>query len=98
MQMMGIQTGGNGYKLQHIVLDDKGKSVAKTSEIVFWVVCLDRQNTIYLPISKIDLEANSIIVPSQLYGSINDRTRTLIKVTDKGNSIIPSGVLISHRY
>lgn len=98
MQMIGIQTGSNSYKLQHLVPDDKGKIIAKTSEIVLWIVCSDRQRTIYFPISKIDLEANPTIVPSQLYSSMNDRTRTLIKVTDNGNSIIPSGVLIATRH
>ena len=98
MQLIGIQTGDNGYKLQHIILNDKGQSVAKNSEILLWLVCCDSQNTIYFPISKIDLEANITIVPAQLFKAIHDRTRTLIKVTDKGNSIIPSGVLITQRH
>ena len=84
MQLIGVQTGGNGYKLQHIVLNDKGQSVAKNSDIVLWLVCCDSNHTFYFPISKIDLEQNTTIVPSQLYSCIQDRKRSLIKITDTG--------------
>ena len=97
MQFIGIQTGSNGYKLQHIVLNDKGQSVAKSSDIVLWLVYCNDKCIYYFPISKLDLDNNITIVPAQICSSINDRTRTLIKVSDTGNSIIPSGVLVANR-
>ena len=97
MQMVGILSGGNGYKLQHIVLDDKGHSVAKSSDIVFWLVYCNSNTIFYFPISKIDLEENTNIVPAQLYNSIHDRARDLIKVTDTGRSILPYSVLTAPR-
>lgn len=95
--ILGLQTGNNDYRLQHIVANDKGQYVAKDSDIVFWTVINDGRATYYCPISKVDLESNTIIVPAQLYNCIHDRTRRLIKVTDTGKSILPYGVIIKSR-
>lgn len=91
---MGIQFGNYDYKLQQIVMDTDGKPVRKTSDILFWVVADVGKGVLYIPISKIDIEMNKTVVPSQLLACFSDRTRTLLKKTPSGVAAIPFGCLL----
>lgn len=91
-QFMGIQFGSYEYRLQQIVPDTDGKPVQKTSEILFWVVA-DLGNGIpYIPVSKLDIEMNKTVVPSQLIACYTDRT--LLQKTPRGTATIPFGGIL----
>lgn len=94
---LGIQFGNLGYRLQQIVPDTDGKPVQKTSDILFWVAADVGNGTLYVPISKIDIEMNTTVVPAQLLACYNDRTRTLLQKTPKGTATIPSGAIFCRR-
>lgn len=91
---LGIQLGSNGCKLQQIVINGDGVPVTKTSDVVFWIVSDIGSGHLYTPVSKLDMEQNSMIVPSQVLAAYNDRTRTLLRKTPKGTSTIPYGGII----
>ncbi len=93
INFIGLMMGNCGYKLQHIVLDNN-MPVAKTSEILFWVVTESKKGVMYTPVSKFDLENNQTIVLSQILSAYGDQTRTLLKKTDKGTITIPLGGII----
>ena len=93
---VGIQCGSNGgYKLQQLVRDNDGKLIQKTSDVLFWVAGDIGGKTLYIPISKLDLENNNTIVPSQLLASYYDRSRMLLKKTPNGTTTIPYGGIIA---
>lgn len=91
---MGIQFGNCDYKLQQIIPDTDGKPVQKTSDILFWVVADVGNGILYVPVSKLDLELNKTVVPSQLLACYSDRTRTLLRKTSRGVAAIPCGCLL----
>lgn len=91
---LGIQFGNCDFKLQQIVPDENGNPVQKTSEILFWVVADVRNGVLYIPVSKLDMEMNKTIVPSQILACYNDRTRTLLQKTSKGTATIPFGGIL----
>ena len=93
---MGIQFGNCDYKLQQIIMDTDGKPVRKTNDILFWVVADVGKGVLYIPISKIDVEMNRVVVPSQLIACCNDRTRTLLRKTANGTAVIPFGYIMQH--
>ncbi len=93
---MGIQFGNCDYKLQQIVQDTDGKPVQKTSDILFWVVADVGNGVLYIPVSKLDIEMNKTVVPSQLLACYSDRTRSLIKKTPHGTATLPFGAIF-HR-
>ena len=93
-KFLGILCGSSDFKLQQLVRDDTGKLVQKTSEVLFWAVGDIGGRALYIPITKIDLEQNNTIVPSQLLASYHDRTRTLLKKTPNGTTTIPFGGII----
>lgn len=94
---IGLVLGNNGFKLQHIVVGEDSSTVAKVSDILFWVVFFRPNSTVYIPVSKLDMEQNTTFEESQLINSISDRTRTLIRKTDKGTSTIPLSAIIHMR-
>lgn len=91
---MGIQFGSYEYRLQQIVPDTDGKPVQKTSEILFWVVADVGNGILYIPVSKLDIEMNKTVVPSQLIACYTDRTRTLLQKTPRGTATIPFGGIL----
>lgn len=95
---LGIQFGNMDYKLQQIVPDTDGKPVQKTSDILFWVAAEVGNGTLYVPISKIDIEMHTMVVPAQLLACYNDRTRTLLQKTPKGTATIPFGAIFNRRF
>lgn len=90
---MGIEFGSRGYKLKHIIVSD-GEPVEKTSEIMFWVVYDIGGGRLYTPVSKLDMENQTFLVPSQILAAYHDRTRSLIRKTDKGTTVSPFGGII----
>ncbi len=93
---MGLQFGNFEYRLQQIVQDTDGKPVQKTSDILFWVVADVGNGVLYIPVSKLDIEMNKTVVPSQLLACYSDRTRSLIKKTPRGTATLPFGAIF-HR-
>lgn len=91
---MRIQFGNCGYKLQQIIQDADGKLVQRTSDILFWVVADVGNGVLYIPVSKLDIEMNKTVVPSQLVACYSDRTRTLLKKTTNGTMTIPFGGIL----
>ncbi len=91
---LGIQLGSNGFKLQQIVMDEDCKPVSKTSDILFWVAFNMGNGILYVPVSRLDMEYNTILVPSQLLRSAHDRTRNLSRKTDKGIATYPFSVIL----
>lgn len=91
---MGIQFGNCEYMLQQIVPDTDGKPVQKTSDILFWVVADVGNGILYIPISKLDIENNNTVVPSQLIACYNDHTHTLLKKTPNDTATIPLGAIL----
>ncbi len=91
---MGLQFGNYDYKLQQIIQDTDGKPVQKTSEILFWVVADVGNGVLYIPVSKLDIGMNKIVVLSQLLACYSDRTRTLLKKTPRGTATIPFGGIL----
>ena len=92
----GLQCGNQDYKLQHIIIEDNGIPIQKTSDILLWVAMEMRRGILYTPISKLDVDSNSFIVPSQLLAAYDDRSRMLIKKTPNGTATIPFGGIILH--
>lgn len=93
MHFIGIECGSHDYKLQQLVKDESGKSVAKNYEIVLWVAFRKAGGIIYIPISKHDLETYHTISLAEMLNVFNDRTRSLVKKTADGSSITPCGYL-----
>lgn len=91
---MGIQFGNCGYKLQQIISDSDGKLVQRTSDILFWVVSAVEGGVLYVPVSKLDIEMNTTVVPSQLLAAYSSRTRALLRKTSNGTTHIPFGGII----
>ena len=91
---LGLQLGSNGFKLQQIVIDEDSKPVTKTSDILLWAVFSVGNATLYIPVSKLDMEHNIMLVPSQLIQAYHDRTRTLIRKTDKCTATYPYGAIL----
>ena len=92
-EFMGIQFGGNGYKVQQLVYEE-GRLVTKTSDVEFWIVSSSSNGTLYTPISKLDRQTNRIIVPSQVINSFNEHGRMILKKTSKGLVTIPFGGIL----
>lgn len=49
---------------------------------------------LYVPVSKLNLELNKTVVPSQILACYSDRTRTLLKKTPRGTATIPFGGIL----
>ena len=91
---IGIEFGSKGCKLKQIVIEE-GEPVEKISPILFWVVHDIGGKSLHTPISKLDMELHTSIVPAQLFNAYNDKGRSIIRKTDKGTSVHPFGAIIT---
>ena len=90
----GIILGSGGCKIRNIIVQD-GEAVEKTSDVVFWVVYnIGNGKRLQTPVSKLDMENQTILVPAQFLGALHDRSRSLIMKTDKGTNVHPYGAII----
>ncbi len=94
MVFLGLSFGNKNCKLQHISLNDNGLTVRKNSDIVLWVVYRQGEKIFYVPISKYDIENSNMVSAVQLTMAFNDRNRSIMKKTDKGDSLIPYGAIV----
>ena len=91
---MGIDFDVNGCKVKQIVIED-GEPVEKISPVVFWVVHgIVGGGRLYTPISKLDMESNTSIVPSQFLNAYYEKGRSIIRKTGKSTVVYPFGGII----
>ena len=91
---LGVITGNQGFKLQQIVIGENQLPVTKTSDILLWIAISKGAGTLYIPLSKLDLDTQRMIVRSQIEQSYYDRTRTLIQKTPNGTATLPFGAIL----
>lgn len=97
VNFLGVIFDAQGYSLQQIVSNADGNPVEKTSAILMWL-CFDTgDGVLNVPITKIDIEMNRMVVTSQLLSTYTDRTRRLLKKTPRGTISIPFGAILQRR-
>ena len=63
--------------------------------MVFWVVYnIGKGKRLHTPVSKFDMESQTILVPAQFLGALHDRSHSLFMKKDKSTIVHPYGALI----
>lgn len=90
----GLELGSKDCKVKHIVVKD-GDTVEQVSPVIFWTVYeIGGGKRLLTPVSKLDFDRQTMIVPAQLLGAYHDRSRSIIRKTNNGTSVSPFGGII----